>query len=129
MKNQNNAGYALIEVLVAILLLGILSVPLCNSLVLGHKMNVKSQTLLQAQLEVSAAVETLMANGIQEGKDYAELGEAMNVEISIGSEIKPETPYYTVIVKSNTDKSVMVETSIRYGGTVTEPEAGEGADT
>jgi prepilin-type N-terminal cleavage/methylation domain-containing protein len=65
-KNQNNAGYSLIEVLVAILLLGILSVPLCNSLVLGHKMNVKSQTLLQAQLEVSAAVETLMAEGITE---------------------------------------------------------------
>lgn len=68
MKKENNAGYSLIEVLAAILLLGILSVPLCNSLVMGHRMNLKSQQLLQAQLEVSAAVEQLMAEGITGAK-------------------------------------------------------------
>lgn len=128
MKKENNAGYSLIEVLAAILLLGILSVPLCNSLVMGHKMNVKSQTLLQAQLEVSAAVEQLMAEGIREGKDYEELGNEMNVEISIAQEINAEQPYYTVTVKSLTDKSVDVTTSVRYGGTVAaDPGTGEGA--
>ena len=68
MNKKNNAGFSLVEVLVAIVILGILSAPVCTSLVLSTRMNVKATELLEAQLAVSSAVETLMAEGIDEAK-------------------------------------------------------------
>lgn len=146
MKKENNAGYSLIEVLAAILLLGILSVPLCNSLVMGHRMNLKSQQLLQAQLEVSAAVEQLMAEGINRVSekydwyvaedDTEEKDHFPNVTVATavpdGME-EETTPYFLVTVESN-DKSVSVTTTIRsVVPDSTEPsadpgEGGEGGD-
>jgi prepilin-type N-terminal cleavage/methylation domain-containing protein len=124
-KKENNAGYSLIEVLAAILLLGILSVPLCNNLVLGHRMNLKSQQLLQAQLEVSAAVEQLMAEGIDGKSDNYDWripkGETeakdcfpkVTVVTAVPEGMEEETaPYFLVTVESN-DKSVSVTTTIR----------------
>lgn len=64
MKNKHDAGFSLIEVLVAIVILAAIVVPTCSSLVLSHKMNAKTEELMQAQLDVSSAVETLMAEGI-----------------------------------------------------------------
>lgn len=66
MKNKNNAGFSLVEVLVAIVLLGTLVVPICSSLMLTFRLNEKTDTLLQSQLDVSSAAETLMAVGIDE---------------------------------------------------------------
>lgn len=139
MKNQNNAGYSLIEVLVAILLLGILSVPLCNSLVLGHKMNVKSQTLLQAQLEVSAAVEQLMAEGITEEDETYDVPEGPGSEdrfpdvkiktIQAKTDSKEQLPYYQVTVTSETDPNVSVITYIRATASDPTETSGEGGGT
>ncbi len=64
MNNKHNAGFSLIEVLVAIVILAAIVVPTCSSLVLSHRMNAKTEELMQAQLDVSSAVETLMAEGI-----------------------------------------------------------------
>lgn len=138
MKKENNAGYSLIEVLAAILLLGILSVPLCNSLVMGHKMNVKSQTLLQAQLEVSAAVEQLMAEGITEEDETYDVtegpgGEDRFPDVKIKT-IQAETdsgellPYYEVTVTSETDLNVSVITYIRAAESESTEPSGEGGD-
>lgn len=61
---RRNAGFSLVEVLVAIVLLGAMVVPICTSLVVSLRINDKTDAMLQAQLEVSSAVEHLMAEGI-----------------------------------------------------------------
>ena len=66
MKQKNNAGFSLVEVLVAIVLLGAIVVPTCTGLVLSVRLNEKSKDMMQAQLAVSSSVETLMASGISE---------------------------------------------------------------
>lgn len=129
MKKQNNAGYSLIEVLVAIALLGALVVPISTSLVMGHRMNLKATQLLEAQLAVSSAVETLMAEGISHACDPANPNEYYDVD-EAGNDRFPDVkvvtacpdgmtletpPYFDVIVTSN-DDSVSVTTTIRAGG-------------
>lgn len=66
MKRKNNEGFTLIETLIAIVVLGIVVVPVCSSLVMSFRMNEKADALLQDQLAVSSVVETLMAEGISE---------------------------------------------------------------
>lgn len=63
MKQRYNEGFSLIESLVAIVLLGALVVPICTSLIMSHRINAKTEQMLQDQLAVSSAVETLMAEG------------------------------------------------------------------
>ena len=64
MKRNRNGGYSLIEILLAIVLLGAIMVPTCTSLVRSVKINDRTDEMMQAQLAVSSAVETLMAEGI-----------------------------------------------------------------
>lgn len=64
MKKQNDGGFSLIEVLVAMVMLAAIVVPTCTSLVLSTKVNQKADALMKAKLAVSSAVETLMAQGI-----------------------------------------------------------------
>ena len=66
MKTKHDQGFSLIEVLVAIVILAAFVVPTCSALVLSARMNAKAQALMQAQLDVSSAVETLMARGVDE---------------------------------------------------------------
>lgn len=68
MKNKHNGGFTLVELLVSIVILAAIVLPTCTSLVLSYRMNAKSEALMQAQLAVSSAVETLMAEGISETK-------------------------------------------------------------
>lgn len=83
MKHKNDQGFSLIEVLVAIVILAAFVVPTCSALVLSARMNAKTQALMQAQLDVSSAVEILMARGITETEINGEtsiLGLAAGVE-------------------------------------------------
>ena len=64
MKQKRNEGFSLIEVLVAIAILGIVVVPILSGLETSLRMNKRTEELLQAQLVVSSAVEQLMAEGI-----------------------------------------------------------------
>ena len=63
-KHNSTAGFSLIEVLVAITILGLVVVPIGSSLVLSFRLNARSEQMLQAQLAVSSAVETIMAEGL-----------------------------------------------------------------
>lgn len=121
MKQKHNGGFSLIEVLVAMVLLGALVVPTCSALVMCARLNAKTDDLLQAQLAVSSAVETLMAEGIKEvADDYGNDGTTdrfPNVivkteEVKIADVLQP---YYKVTVTDN-DNQVTVETTIRKAG-------------
>jgi len=119
MKQKNNQGFSLIEVLVAIVILAAFVVPTCSALVLSARMNAKTQALMQAQLDVSSAVETLMAEGIPSntpntlaGDDYGKVGTKdrfPNVIISVTQE--NEKPWYSVEVISN-DGLIKISTQI-----------------
>ncbi len=61
---RNNDGFSLVEIVAAIAILGIFFGTACSALVLGLRMNERTDAKLQAQLAVSSAVETLMAEGI-----------------------------------------------------------------
>lgn len=61
---SRRAGSSLIEVMVSIAILGLVVVPLCSSIVLAHRVNARAEALMQDQLAVSAAVERLMAQGV-----------------------------------------------------------------
>ncbi len=128
MKQKNNGGYTLMEVLVAIVILGVLSAPVCTSLVVSSRMNVKTTELLQAQLAVSSAVETLMAEGITGADETYDISQAEGEteetdhfpDVSVKTEEQKDgadqlLPYYKVTVES-ADGSVTVTTFIRKAG-------------
>ena len=122
MKPKNNAGFSLIDVLVAVVLLGILVVPTCTSLLFSVRMNNRAEDLLQAQLAVSSAVEILMSEGITPGDTYS----YPDVEVRV--EETDEDTFYKVTVTSAEIASVSATTFIRHDISVpyaTEP-AGEG---
>ena len=135
MKNKHDQGFSLIEILVAIVILTAIVVPTCSALVMTNEMNNRSDELMKAQLAVSSAVETLMAEGIpsdtpstddygtatktveeqnSDGNGFQEVtvetDRFPNVKIKV--EQVPEKPWFTVTVTSN-DGLVEVETSIR----------------
>lgn len=64
MKKKHNEGFTLVELLVSMVILAAIVVPTCTSLVLSYRVNAKADEMMQAQLAVSSAVETLMAEGI-----------------------------------------------------------------
>ena len=63
------AGSTLVEVVVAITILGLVCAPICSSLVLAARVNARSEQVMAAQLSVSSAVERLMAEGVAETSD------------------------------------------------------------
>lgn len=67
-RKKNNAGFSLIEVLLSIVILAAVVIPTCSAMVMSYRLNAKSEQMMQSQLAVSSAVETLMASGITD--DY-----------------------------------------------------------
>lgn len=143
MKRRNDEGATLVEIVVAIALLAIIVIPACSSLVLSHKINAKTERVLQAQLAVSSAVETLMAEGIpnsavettRENEDYGMTVNTMKITKEDGTVVEEEFPedrfpevvvkitdvvkkddtiiYYNVSFISNAEPDVVVTTTIR----------------
>ena len=66
MKNRHNEGFSLVETLVSITILALIVIPVCSGLIMSFRMNAKTNSLMQAQLAVSSAAETLLAEGIDE---------------------------------------------------------------
>lgn len=124
MKNKQEGGFSLIEVVLAMVILALIVVPTCTSLVLSFRVNAKADAMLQAQLAVSSAVETLMAEGIS-GEVDAERFPDVVITVAPVTENGTAMPYYKVTVsdKNMTDDEtpvadplVVVETTIRAGG-------------
>ena len=63
-RHNRTAGFSLIEVVVGIAVLGLVSAPVCASLLLSVRMNTHAQMLMSARLQASAVAETLLAEGI-----------------------------------------------------------------
>ena len=128
-RKQRTAGFTLVEVIVAIAIMGLVSAPICVSLVLAGRLNARSRAVMEAELEVRTAVETLMAEGITEAADSYRAADFPNVTVKtvkmfVGDdEDNPVLPYYQVTVSDNrTDPLVTVRTYIRA---VNAPEGGE----
>lgn len=112
MKLKNNAGYSLVEVVVAIAILALIIVPVSTGMVTAFKMNAKAEQLIQAELAVSSAVEALMSKGI----DGTEISEDTYPGVDLDAvnvDLKDEGAYYKATVTSRNVDGVQVETYIR----------------
>ena len=93
MKSRNNAGFSLVEMLVAIVILGLITIPMTSGMVASMKILASSEKMMDAQLAVSSAVEVLMAKGI-DPNNIPEFGDNVDVDVEVvGGE-----PYYEVTV-------------------------------
>lgn len=109
---ERTAGFSLLEVVVAIAIIGLISAPICSSLILAGRINAHSQAVMEAHLNVRTAVENLMKDG------WTEASAAYYAEKFPNVKIEPEKvkgkPYYHVTVKDNhTDPLVTVKTYVR----------------
>lgn len=121
---QRTAGFTLVEIIVAIAIMGLVSAPICASLVLAGRLNARSRAVMEAELNVRSAVEALMEAGVTgEGDPYRE---ADFPGVTIKTE--KEDAYYKVTVSDKrTEPLVTVETYIRAAEASTPtPEGGDG---
>ena len=122
MKLKNNAGYSLVEVVVAIAILALIIVPVSTGMVTAFKMNAKAEQLMQAELAVSSAVESLMANGIDGTVETYP-------NVTIETDLSDDGLYYEVTVTSDNVSGVKVETCIRAVEPTEPPATEEGGQT
>lgn len=109
---ERTAGFSLLEVVVAIAIIGLISAPICSSLILAGRINAHSQAVMEAHLNVRTAVETLMKDGVTKTDTAYRKNDFSNVTII--TEKDGDNPYYHVTVKDNhTDPLVTVETYVR----------------
>lgn len=111
---ERTAGFSLLEVVVAIAILGLVSAPICSSLILAGRINAHSQVVMEAHLNVRTAVEILMQDGVTEKSDEYRKDEFPNVKITTEKEHLSD-PYYHVTVSDRRTEPplVTVETDIR----------------
>lgn len=92
--NRKNAGFSLVELLVAITILAIIVIPLLNSFLSSHKLNVKSRQTLRATTVAQDIMEGLKAYNLEELKtQFNDPSEGFYVidDSMIKGEIKEET--------------------------------------
>ena len=106
MKHRNDAGFTLVEVMVAIVIVGLITVPMTSGLVLGMKTLARAEQMMESQLAVSSAVEKLMATGINRVYDK----ETDENGVVIDAQLDSSGLYYIVTVSH---ESVEVKTEIR----------------
>ena len=109
---ERTAGFSLLEVVVAIAIIGLISAPICTSLILAGRINAHSQAVMEAHLNVRTAVETLMKDGVTEANPAYRKSDFPNVTIK--TEKDGENPYYRVTVSDKpTEPLVTVKTYVR----------------
>ena len=93
-------------------IIGLISAPICSSLILAGRINAHSQAVMEAHLNVRTAVETLMKDGITEASPAYHESEFPNVTVK--TEQVDGKPYYHVTVSDKpTEPLVTVETYVR----------------
>lgn len=109
---ERTAGFSLLEVVVAIAIIGLISAPICSSLILAGRINAHSQVVMEAHLNVRTAVETLMKDGVTEENNKYRERDFPNVTVKT---VKDSTnPYYRVTVSDKpTEPLVTVNTYVR----------------
>lgn len=108
---ERTAGFSLLEVVVAIAIIGLISAPICTSLILAGRINAHSQAVMEAHLNVRTAVETLMKDGVTEANPAYRKSDFPNVTIK--TEKDGENPYYRVTVSDKpTEPLVTVKTYV-----------------
>lgn len=119
-RKRGSAGFSLVEVLTAIAILGIVAAALGGCLVMAHRINARSEQIMQARWDVSRAVETLMAEGIDTNKlstgtggTYGGLLGDYNVTVSAAPYTVSDPNAYNVTVTSTVAEDVTVTTCIR----------------
>lgn len=117
MKQKNNEGFSLVEILAGMAILALIVLPTCTGMVMSFRLNAKTNQMLQAQLAVSSAVETLMAEGItQESTAYDKINGTDRFEqVEIKTTAINGEPYYIVEIKDN-EGLITVRTTIRKSG-------------
>lgn len=109
---ERTAGFSLLEVVVAIAIIGLISAPICTSLILAGRINAHSQAVMEAHLNVRAAVETLMKDGVTEASGNYRKEAFPNVTVITVKD--GENPYYHVTVSDkHAEPLVTVETYVR----------------
>lgn len=109
---ERTAGFSLLEVVVAIAIIGLISAPICSSLILAGRINAHSQAVMEAHLNVRTAVETLMKDGVTQPSDNYRAEAFPNVTVKTVKD--GENPYYHVTVSDNhTEPLVTVNTYVR----------------
>ena len=110
---ERTAGFTLLEVVVAIAILGLVSAPICSSLILAGRINAHSQAVMEAHLNVRTAVETLMKDGVTEASDNYHADEFPNVTIKTKKEDSSDPYYHVTVSDKHTEPLVTVETYVR----------------
>ena len=109
---ERTAGFSLLEVVVAIAIIGLISAPICTSLILAGRINAHSQAVMEAHLNVRTAVEILMQDGVTEANLHYR--ESDFPDVTIKTEKVDDKPYYHVTVSDKrTEPLVTVETYVR----------------
>lgn len=110
---ERTAGFSLLEVVVAIAIIGLISAPICSSLILAGRINAHSQAVMEAHLNVRTAVETLMKDGVTEASDNYHADEFPNVTIKTKKEDGSDPYYHVTVSDKHTEPLVTVETYVR----------------
>lgn len=110
---ERTAGFSLLEVVVAIAIIGLISAPICSSLILAGRINAHSQAVMEAHLNVRTAVETLMKDGVTaESADYR-AGAFPDVTVKTEKEQDSDPYYHVTVSDQHTEPLVTVETYVR----------------
>ena len=108
----------MVEVVVAIAILGLVTAPICSSMLVAARINARSRDVMTAQLQLSSAVEQLMAEGIEveveDGGDitYTPPESVHGVEIDVDEENSGEQ-YCHITVTSKLVDTVSVKTCVK----------------
>ena len=109
---ERTAGFTLLEVVVAIAILGLVSAPICSSLILAGRINARSQAVMEAQLDVRAAVETLMKDGVTEASDAYRQSDFPYVTIKTEKKDAGDAYYKVTVSDDSANPLVTVDTYI-----------------